>query len=72
MAKDAECSMGLYGFEDGEEGEEITIEEDAETEVDTSVKVANDPGKPTERQVVEHRLTHIPYRAWCKWCVMGQ
>ena len=31
-----------------------------------------DPGAPTNKQVEEHRETHIPFRSWCKWCVLGR
>ena len=42
--------------------------EDAE-----DVKVAPDPGQPSEKEMEEHRTKgHYPYRAWCKWCVWGR
>ena len=57
---------------DGEAGgEEIVIKDDAEDEVEP-LKLAPDPGQPTERQVEEHRRAHLPYRLWCKWCIMGR
>ncbi len=52
------------------EEREVQIEED-ETEV-MAPKEAPDPGKPTARQVALHRLTHLPFRLWCKWCVLGR
>ena len=36
------------------------------------VKHATDPGAPTAVQVEDHRKTHIPFRSWCKWCVLGR
>ena len=36
------------------------------------MKMATDPGQPTEKQVEEHRPCHVPYRTWCKWCNMGR
>ncbi len=71
MAKDTGCIEELCDFEDGDEGEEIKIKDGEDTEVEP-IKIASDPGKPTERQVAEHRLTHIPYRSWCRWCVLGR
>ena len=50
-------------------GDEIRIKDDGEIE---PVKMAQDPGQPTAKQVEEHRLTHSLYRSWCKWCVMGR
>ena len=30
------------------------------------------PGEPTKLERIRHALTHLPYRAWCKLCVMGR
>ena len=30
------------------------------------------PGQPSAQEEEEHRCSHIPYRSWCKWCVMGR
>ena len=49
--------------------DEITIEDDVETE---NVKMAPDPGQPTPQQLEDHRRLHLPYRQWCKWCVQGR
>ena len=56
--------------EDEQEEGEITIE-DGETELEP-VKMAPDPGQPTAKQLEDHRRVHLPYRLWCKWCVMGR
>ena len=56
--------------EAGEE-ESVSIEDEDETEVEP-LKVANDPKLPSADAVEQHRCLHIPYRAWCKFCVMGQ
>ena len=31
-----------------------------------------DPKLPTEKEVEEHNLTHLPYRNWCPHCVAGK
>ena len=31
-----------------------------------------DPRKPTQKEVEEHRLTHLPYRNWCTVCVKAK
>ena len=31
-----------------------------------------DPRKPSEKEVVEHELTHLPYRNWCAVCVRAK
>jgi hypothetical protein len=69
--EDASRRSMLFDVEDGDEGEEIKIETEDDAEVEP-VKVATDPGKPTDKQIEEHRLTHLPYRSWCRWCVLGR
>ena len=31
-----------------------------------------DPKLPTQREMEEHCLTHLPYRNWCTHCVLGK
>ncbi len=57
--------------EDEEAEGEIRIDDEQDTEVEP-VKLAPDPGQPTLRQIEDHRRAHLPYRLWCKWCVMGR
>ena len=53
-------------------GEVIEIKDDG-TEETENIKIAPDPGQLTGRQVEEHRQRcHLPYRLWCKWCLMGR
>ena len=52
-----------------EEVEKVVIEDDEDVE---QIKVASDPKLPSQQEVDEHRCTHVPYRDWCKWCVMGR
>ena len=59
MTEDAGCRNVLFDIEDGPEGEEINIEAEEDTEVEP-VKKAADPGKPTDAQIAEHRMTHLP------------
>ena len=30
------------------------------------------PDAPTRAEMELHWLTHLPYRSWCKWCVMAK
>ena len=39
---------------------------------DPPVRVARDPGAPTEREVEEHNATHLPHRSWCPVCVKAR
>ena len=59
--------------ERGDEPEQVHIEDDPTGDADVEqLKGAPDPGQPTWTEIEEHRLTHQPYRSWCKWCVMGR
>ena len=52
------------------------------TEVDDEVEpiceecaprvVAPDPGQPTQKEIEEHRIDHMPFRSWCEHCVAGR
>ena len=70
VAPDAMLAPNTWG---PEIQEEVTIQEEAEdSEEAEAPRIAPDPGQPTAKQVAEHRITHYPYRTWCKFCVMGR
>ena len=48
-SKDAGAENMLFDIEDGDEGDEVNIQGDVDTEVEP-VRTAADPGKPTARQ----------------------
>ena len=54
-----------------EEDSEGEKQEEAEKGLRRVVKL-QDPRKPTEEEVKEHELTHLPFRNWCKHCVAGK
>ena len=31
-----------------------------------------DPGAPSRQEVLEHELTHLPFRTWCPHCVAAR
>ena len=47
-------------------------EMDFDGEEGRPAKMIPDPGRPTEREKQLHRLTHMPFRAWCSKCVQGR
>ena len=53
-----------------EEHEWVEIAEEGE-EV-RRLAIAPDVSKPSDVEVEEHRVTHMPYRKWCQECVMGR
>ena len=61
--------------EDGENGnkEEMRIPDGGEAPQEGQApKVLRDPGQPTARQREIHECIHIPFRAWCRECVLGR
>ncbi len=36
------------------------------------VRGIGDPRKPSQKEVDDHELTHLPYRNWCAVCVRGK
>ena len=47
-------------------------EQDSEQEDCMPKVVAKDPGAPTQAEIDEHNVDHIPFRSWCECCVMGR
>ena len=35
-------------------------------------KMISAPSPPSNQAVLEHNITHLPFRCWCKHCVMGK
>ncbi len=63
-------------FGDAQKGEAVgDVEEidDHEAELDAAPKrTSPDPGAPTQSEIDEHNVDHIPYRCWCEECVRGR
>ena len=56
---------------DGED-EFLEIKLDVEEEEAREPRTLRDPGAPTEAEVEQHNVTHLPFRAWCPACVEGK
>ena len=50
---------------------ELTSESGEQGEAEP-LTTAPSPTMPSASEVEEHRITHIPYRSWCRECVMGR
>jgi len=62
----------LSPLEDGQEkGEEVVIGEETSADVQDN-RVAPNPFMPSTTEVEDHRVTHMPYRSWCRECVEGK
>ena len=61
----------LAPLEDPLEEGEVHVREELEEDT-PDLKHATDVSSPTADQVERHRVSHLPYRSWCKQCVMGR
>ena len=56
----------------GEQGQGRGIDCDEEIRAEEDIEQINTlpaPDLPTQAEVEEHRVTHLPYRSWCDDCV---
>ena len=35
-------------------------------------RILPDPRQPTQKQIDDHRIDHLPYRSWCPHCVAAR
>ena len=77
---DGEFATAISPLEKGEnkememptmKGERVKIPRQDEFGVRNPRKLL-DPQLPTEKEVEEHNLTHLPDRNWCPHCVAGK
>ena len=50
---------------------EVSIQEESGEDV-ADLKHANSPPQQTPDAIERHRVDHIPYRSWCKQCILGR
>ncbi len=55
----------------GEDDEEIEIGSEPNDDVEP-MKVAPSPQMPSAAEVEEHRVSHLPFRSWCRECMEGK
>ena len=48
------------------------VEDEEEVEEGTPAKVIRSPSAPSRQEVLEHSITHFPFRSWCVHCVKGK
>ena len=61
---DEDCQDVVHG---GDEPLRITGEA-----AERKLRIIGDPRMPTQREVDDHYLTHLPYRNWCSICVRAK
>ena len=60
------------GVTEGEAEHEGEIEiEGGDKDAEPARYLPSEP-TPSAKEVEEHRCSHIPFRSWCKWCMMGR
>ena len=55
-----------------DQSEKVVIADDEPQAEVQDNKIAADPFLPSAAEVEEHRITHMPYRSWCRECVEGK
>jgi len=55
-----------------EEPDVEAAEEDFTCQECVAPRILPDPGQPTQKQLEDHRIDHLPYRSWCPECVAGR
>ena len=54
------------------EGRREDFQEDSAEEECGPKRVAPDPGMPTQSEIDDHNVDHLPFRSWCVPCVEGK
>ena len=54
---------------EGKDEQEVELQAQEEEEDAAVVPSLPTPNMPTLSQVLEHNVTHCPYRVWCRHCV---
>ena len=65
----------VLNADDEDELEEVEADDDTKDQTGEGIRVmrkATIPKKPNSSEVEDHRKSHLPYRNWCPWCVMGR
>lgn len=70
MAGASSSSSRGRGHTEGEHEIELQEDTDEEDEIQKP-KIMKDPRAPTQKEIDEHNVTHLPFRAWCTACVTG-
>ena len=65
----------LFGREEAQgrviDGKDESPEDEMQEDL-APKRISPDPGRPTEQEVSEHNVDHMPFRSWCEFCVKGR
>ena len=74
--EDGAVAGGDELFGDALEGEAVgDVEEIADSEAEQELapkRVSPDPGRPTQSEIDDHNVDHLPFRCWCEECMKGR
>ena len=64
----------MDGLVEGATGDGVAFGESSDEGAEEVVSSKKFPGPrlPSPEEVAAHRIDHLPYRSWCKWCVTGR
>ena len=63
---------GWTNFEEHQEFPTQLESDDEEQQQGTKAKAVQAPKQPTPQEILEHNVTHLPYRSWCPTCVQAR
>ena len=63
--------IGSTNFEEKPSYKEQLEEDDEDNQQAIKARATSLRKQPTEQEIMEHNLTHMPYRSWCPICVQG-
>ena len=63
---------GWTNFEEHQEFPTQLESDDEEQQQGTRAKAVQAPKQPTPQEILEHNVTHLPYRSWCPICVQSR
>lgn len=75
-SEEIQGEAGKSANRDGSEDEGAKMQDgdigDEDQEEAERPRALRDPGRPSQAEIDEHDLTHIPYRPWCNACVRAK
>ena len=63
---------GSTNFEEKPSYKEQLEEDEEDNQQAIRARATTMPKQPTEQEIIEHNLTHMPYRSWCPICIQGR
>ena len=53
-------------------GANARLKKSLEEHEPVAVRTLVSPELPSQAEIDEHNVSHLPYRSWCRFCVMGR